>query len=220
MTTRRAPLPAVGILGAVAAAYGFVQWQGRTWGSTRAERRSAMPCDDLVPRPQLCVTHAITVPGPAEKVWPWLVQVGWGRGGWYTPRWVDLLLFPANGPSADRILPDHQHLAVGDLVPDGPPEAQCSFTVVDVVPGQQLVLASTSHLPLSWRLRGLAGVEWTWSFALRPVDDGAGTRLLFRWRANTTPWWLTVLAHAVIVPADYLMSRAMLRGIRSRVPPR
>jgi hypothetical protein len=53
-------------------------------------------------------THAITIAASADAVWPWLVQMGWGRAGWYTYRWVDRLLFPANGPSADQLLSQHQ----------------------------------------------------------------------------------------------------------------
>jgi hypothetical protein len=88
---------------------------------------------------------------------------------------------------------------------------------VDVVPERCLVLRSTSHLPLSWRERGLAGVDWTWAFILHPAHRGGGTRLVFRWRACTAPSWLTVATHALVVPADYVMSRGMLRGIRRRV---
>jgi len=212
---RRRPIRAALVLAGLA--YGLLQWRGRTYGSTYAERHAVMPGDDLVPHPQLSITHATTLPAEPSAVWPWLVQVGWGRAGWYTPRWVDALLFPANGPSAHTILPEHQALAVGDLVPDGPPEAECAFTVADLVPERCLVLRSTSHLPLSWRKRGLAGVDWTWAFTLHPARRGAGTRLVFRWRACTSPVWLTALAQGLVVPADYVMSRGMLRGLRRRV---
>ena len=80
-------------------------------------------------------------------VWPWLVQMGWGRGGWYTARWVDRLLFPANGPSADRIVPELQHLRMGDFIPDGPPDTECGLVVEVLEPNEALVLHSTSHLP-------------------------------------------------------------------------
>ena len=72
----------------------------------------------------------------------------------------------ANAPSADRVLPEHQHLEVGDFIPDGPPETGCGFIVREVRPEALLVLFSTSHVPLSWRVRGLAGISWTWSFVL------------------------------------------------------
>jgi hypothetical protein len=135
---------------------------------------------------------------------------------------VDALLFPDNRPSADRVLTQYQRLEVGDFVPDGPPSSECGFVVHDVRPAEHLVLASTRHLPLTWRQRGLAGVWWTWAFVLTPVDtaSGPGTRLLFRWRARTRPWWFTVGAAALVVPADFVMSRDMLRGIRRRAATR
>ncbi|GAB3766953.1 hypothetical protein FB382_001728 [Nocardioides ginsengisegetis] len=200
----------------LAAGYLALQWLGRTYGTSREERRAAMPGDDLVGRPQIQVTHAITIPAPPARVWPWLAQVGWHRGGWYTARWVDVLLFPDNLPSADRVLDDFQQLEVGDLVPDGRPDTECFFVVRECEPGQRLVLQSTTHLPLSWRVRDRARINWTWSFVLTPEPGGGATRLVFRWRARTRPWWLTLGAHLLIVPADFVMSRDMLIGLRER----
>lgn len=93
---RRAAL-AVGIGAAVESALIHL---GRTYGSTAFERARRIPGDDLVADPVLVTNHGITIDAPPEHVWPWLVQMGWGRAGWYTARWVDRLLFPANGPSA------------------------------------------------------------------------------------------------------------------------
>jgi hypothetical protein len=182
---------------------GHLAWYrlGRTYGSTAAERRAPMPGDELVDCPQVVCTHAATIPAPPERIWPWLVQVGWHRGGWYTPRWVDVLLFPDNRPSADAILEDHQSLLVGDFVPDGAPET---------------LLESTTHLPLSWRRKGTARLHWTWCFVLRRVDGGRATRFVFRWRARTGPWWFTAGAHLLIVPADFIMSRGMISGLYTR----
>jgi hypothetical protein len=199
---------------------GFATWLalhrlGRTYGSTRDERVHPLPGDGLVEDAQIVATHAVTLAARPEEVWPWLVQVGWHRAGWYTARWVDRLFFPRNLASADRIVPELQHLDVGDFVPDGAPDSLCGFVVADEEPHRHLVLRSTSHLPLSWRRRGIAGVDWTWAFVLVPTTGG--TRLLFRWRAHTRPWWLTLGAHAFLLPADYVMSRSMLRGIARRV---
>jgi hypothetical protein len=106
-------------VGAVAAG----QWLGRTAGSTQAERRQVLPGDELVVHPTVVTNHAVTIPTPPDRVWPWLVQMGWHRGGWYTARWVDRLLFPANWPSATELVPELQRpLAVGDRIPDGPPD--------------------------------------------------------------------------------------------------
>lgn len=174
-----------------------------------------LPGDGLVRDAQVVVTRATVLAAPPERVWPWLVQVGWHRGGWYTARWVDRLLFPANRPSATRIRPELQSLAVGDFVPDGPPETGCGFVVEELVPGRHLVLRSTTHLPKRWRDKGIAAAEWSWSFTLTPVP-GNRTRLVFRWRLHARPWWLVAAVRGLVVPADVLMSWSMLRGLRRR----
>jgi hypothetical protein len=200
----------------------FSVWLGlecssRWLGASPRERTQPLPGDDLVRRAQVQFTRAATLSAPPADVWPWLVQMGWGRAGWYTQRWVDRLLFPANRPSADAVVPELQDLAVGDFVPDGPPETECGFVVEALEPARLLVLHSTSHLPLTWRRRGIASVDWTWTFSLRAVDGGRATRLVFRWRSRTSPGWLTAGAQALVVPADWVMSRGMLRGLRLRV---
>jgi hypothetical protein len=86
---------------------------GRTYGSSKEERHTRLPGDDLIPEAEVQTDHAITIDAPPSAVWPWLVQMGWGRGAWYTARWVDRLLFPANGPSADEIVPELQDISVG-----------------------------------------------------------------------------------------------------------
>ena len=93
-----------------------------------------MAGDDIVADPQVVTDHAVTVDAPPEAVWPWLVQMGWHRGGWYTARWVDRLLFPANGPSAVRVVPEFQDRRTGDFIPDGPPESGCGFLVERLEP--------------------------------------------------------------------------------------
>ena len=187
---------------------------GRSYGSTKAERARLLPGDDIVANPTVVTDHAITVDATPGDVWPWLVQMGWGRGGWYTPRWVDRLLFPANGPSARRIQPELQDLKIGDFVPDGPPETKCGLYVEVLEPERALVLHSTSHLPLSWRDR--AELDWSWAFILTPLDEGQRTRYHFRSRWTTSPWWFTAGGLLGIVPADFYMSRGMLRGVRER----
>lgn len=202
-----------GVAAAVAAEMALVHL-GRTYGSTREERAQTLPGDDIVRRPQVVTDHAITIDAPPAAVWPWLVQMGWGRGGWYTARWVDRLLFPANGPSADRIVPELQDVHVGTFIPDGAPETECGLYVEHLEAERALVLHSTSHLPLSWRR--YADVDWSWAFVLTPIDDGRRTRFHFRSRWTTHPWWLTAACWIGLVPADFVMSRDMLRGVQDR----
>jgi hypothetical protein len=81
-------------------------------------------------------------------------------------------------------------------------------------PELALVLRSDSHLPASWRSH--AAIDWSWAFVLTPLDAGARTRFHFRSRWTTRPWWLTLGSRAAVVPADFLMSRDMLRGVKAR----
>jgi hypothetical protein len=198
------------------ATYAVLQVRGRRSGSTRAERTVALPGDELVPRPQLVTDHAATIPAPPAEVWPWLTQMGWHRAGWYTPRWVDRLLFPANRPSLDRLDPALvRDLRIGDRIPDGPP-GTAEYVVARVEPPGLLVLRSTSHLPPGWSARG-ASIDWTWTFRLAPRDGGRTTRLHLRVRGRMSPWWLRLAYLAVIVPAEAVMASGMLRGIGRRV---
>ena len=187
---------------------------GRTYGSSEDERRKRLPGDELVAGPTVQTDHAITISAPPAAVWPWLLQMGWGRGAWYTARWVDRLLFPANGPSADQIVPELQDITIGTFIPDGPPETKTGLHVVELQPERALVLRSNSHLPMSWRER--ATLDWTWAFVLTPVDGGQRTRYHFRSRWVTTPWWFTLGGWLGVVPADFLMSRDHLRGVKTR----
>jgi hypothetical protein len=204
-----------GLLGG-ALGYALLLWLGRTYGSTAAERAMSYPGDEIVLAPNVVTDHAITVDAPPDAVWPWLVQMGWHRAGWYTARWVDRLLFSSNLPSADRIVPELQHTAVGDFIPDGPPEAGCGFIVERLETDSTLVLHSTSHLPAKWRRHRKASLDWSWAFVLNPVDNGRRTRFLVRSRWTTAPWWLTVGGWLAVVPADFVMSRSMLRGVKQR----
>jgi hypothetical protein len=188
---------------------------GTTWGSTPEERRRRLPSDDLVSEPSIATNHAITMAGRADDVWPWLVQTGWHRAGWYTYRWVDRLLFPANAPSATEILPEFQGLAVGDHVPDGPPESGCYFVVDRMEPPHLLVLRSHTHLP-PWPSDAWLDWVWTWSVADLGNDR---VRVHLRTRGVLGPPWLA-LAYRAALWTDFVMARSHLRGLRERVEPR
>jgi len=200
---------------AVVAGYAVLHHLGRTSGSTDAERHARLPGDALVSDPGVVTDHAVTIDAPPEAVWPWLAQMGWGRGGWYTARWVDVLLFPGNRPSAERVHPEWQHLERGERVLDGDPATECWFVVEEVEPPRHLVLHSTSHLPPAVRDRFGAAIDWSWAFVVRPVATGRA-RLHFRTRARLAPRWLSFGYRALLVPADHVMARQMLHGIAAR----
>jgi hypothetical protein len=204
-------------LSAAAALLGYclLYLLGRRAGSTARERRAQLPGDGLVAAPDVVTDHAVTIGAAPEHVWLWLTQMGWHLGGYYTPRWVDRLLFPRNWPSLDRLDPALvRGLAAGDVIPDGEP-GTAWFVVAAVEPPHTLVLHSTTHVPQAWRERLGAAVDWTWAFQLTALP-GPRTRLHLRVRGSTAPWWLTATYHAVLIPADYVMALGMLRGIKHR----
>ena len=201
----------VGLVGVGVGSYAAATYLGATWGSTLEERARVLPTDDLVPDPMVVTNHAITIRGGAEDVWPWLVQVGWHRAGWYTYRWVDRLLFPENRPSADEILPELQGLSVGEHIPDGAPDRECYFVVERMDRPSLLLLHSRSHLP-PWPQD--AWLDWIWTYVLEDRDDEV--RVLLRTRASLGPAWLAAVYRASLW-TDFVMARSHLQGIKSRV---
>lgn len=201
---------------AAAGGYAALYRLGLESGSTAAERARTLPGDELIARPTLVTNHAATLPAPPEEVWPWMTQVGWHRGGWYTPRWVDALLFPDNLPSAEQLDPLLlRNLKPGDTIPDGPPgTAQFVVEVADAP--RTLVLHSRTHLPPEWAEKLRAELDWVWTFSFTPAPDG-GTRMLVRNRGFVKPAWLDLAYRAVIVPADHIMATGMFDGLSRRV---
>jgi hypothetical protein len=185
---------------------------GRHWGATQDEVRRPMPGDDIVPRAKGQTTHAITIDAAPERVWPWLVQMGYHRAGWYIYPWVDRYLWRIDNPSAAQLIPELQDLSLDDIVPDGEP-GTAFYRVAVLDAPHALVLHSTSHIPPP--LRGRMTVDWTWAYELRAVG-ATTTRLTLRVRATFQPWWVRLIYGGMIVPSDSIMARSMLRGIARR----
>lgn len=204
------------VLGATAlGTYAALQALGRVAGSTAGERRAPLPGDHLVDEPQLVTDHAVTIEAPADRIWPWLTQMGWHLGGWYTPRWVDRLVFPENWASLDRLDPHLvRDLRAGDLVPDGPP-GTAEYRVAQADAPHVLVLRSTTHVPPGWTDKYDARILWTWSINLDERPDST-TRVHLRVRGRMSPRWFATLYLAAIVPADFIMAVGMLRGLKER----
>lgn len=188
---------------------------GRVSGSTNQERAPALPGDDLIMSPSLVTNHAATLDAPPKQVWPWMTQVGCHRAGWYTPRWVDQLLFPDNWPSATHLDPSLvRDLRPGDIIPDGPP-GTAQFVVKHADPPRVLVLHSTTRLPPGCADRIGASLDWVWTFTFDPTGPGQ-TRMLVRNRGRLNPKWLDLAYLVTIVPADDVMTRGMFRGLQQR----
>jgi hypothetical protein len=176
----------------------YRHWHLR-WGATDAEVASAMPGDELVPQPSFGATRAITIAAPPEDVWPWIVQLGTGRAGFYSYDLFD------NGarPSAERILPQFQQTRVGDWVPMfSKVNETTAFRVRAFEPGQWLLWAKPHS---------------TWAWTLTPLDGGR-TRLVTRLKARYD--WrspgLALLTVIIFELGDFPMMRKLLLGIRRR----
>ena len=157
--------------------------------------------DTHVTQPSYEATLGVTINTAPADIWPWLIQIGYQRGGLYSYDWLDRLFGYLDAPSADKILLEWQELAVGDEIPIG---RGGSFPVAAVEPFRSLVLAG--HAP---------GVDWSWEFALVPVTP-ARTRLISRNRVRIAGRMRRLLTIAVIEPAAFLMTRKMLLGIKRR----
>ncbi|WP_425955221.1 SRPBCC family protein [Xylanimonas sp. McL0601] len=177
----------------------------QTWGTLAGESDAELPGDGILPRAGVVATRAVGIAPPPRAVWPWLVQLGYGRGGFYSHDRLERMV-GLDIHSADQIEDRWQGLAVGDPVHLAP---QVALRVAELAPNEHLVLEGADSLPGA----AAAPYEFTWAFVLHPV--GAGTRLLVRERYRPTGLSGRVLAEAV-QPVSFVMTAAMLRGIRQR----
>ena len=195
-------LPTVFVILTVAAAYWFPirRWMNE-WGATRPDLARVMAGDSLLAEWTYSGTMAVIVSASPEHIWPWLVQIGYQRGGLYSYDWLDRLFGYLDRPSATRILPEFQHLAVGDVIPlgQGP-----GWPVAVVEVNRALVLD----------MRNMGGLDWVWQFGLYPIDE-TRTRLVSRSRVRAWTLSARLLTHA-IEPAGFLMTRRMLLGLKER----
>jgi hypothetical protein len=186
------------------------------WGATDEEVAAALPGDELVPEPAEQNTRGITIAATPAQVWPWLVQIGADRAGFYSYDWLENLA-GLRIHSAHGIVDDWQQLAVGDVVraDNGTDLTRAGgWYVADVLPEKALVLqmADLAHQRPLRRSEG--GFEFLWTFALVERGDGT-TRLLVRERvAFGSPMVKAVMAPFSVV--SFLMTRRMLLGIKER----
>ena len=209
----------VGAMGAIAYQYLFRPWADR-WGATLDEVYGHLPGDELIPHPKGQYTHAIPFVAPAPSIWPWLMQIGQSRGGFYSYDWLENLL-GLDIHSVNQIVPQFQNLAIGDLVrmhPIGGSE------VAILEPERDLVLYTDPDTQSGRpsKITGVPGADpldfvSTWSFYLRPLDSRS-TRLISRSRGDWNSNRESAIAYGIFLPfVTFIMSQKMLRGIKARV---
>lgn len=196
----------------------------RPWlrqGATDAETTKPLPGDELIPDVLFQATRATTLNASPEQVWPWLVQMGHGRAGWYSlDKWDN-----AGELSATRIIPELQHLAVGDRISDA--TGPFSFTVARLEAPRVLVFRATIH-PVTGRpvdpahvdpnAHGYAAafLDFTWAFVLEPLDAGQRTRLVVRVRyRHQRSRWMRAMLHGYEI-ADAIFAPRMFAGLKAR----
>jgi len=209
-----------------------------SWGATAEEQAMPLPGDDLVPSPIAQATHAVTINAPPQQVWPWLVQIGQGRAGFYSDskfwnRCVDWYYRrlsrhqPGETPvgyhvaAEDRIVAAWQNPQVGDIIADGPP-GTAYYVVRQAEPGESLVLFTDTHLRylLPTRLRGnprlgISG-ELSAGYLLTEPQPGT-TRLIRRMRLRCGPWpFRAYAALIVLIWGEAITARNLLRGVKRR----
>ena len=195
----------------------------RAWGVDPVEAELSLPGDDLIPEPSAVETRGISINAPPQSIWPWLVQMGYERGGWYSFDAMDKQHQPA-----DTILPEFQSLQVGDILPFGPGNG---FRVEAVEPDHALVLyldtalarelmdqaIAEGKIPEQTGRTSFPEFAISWTFFLQRQESGE-TRLIERFRAKTPG---NAAAKAVLGEimgtGIVLMTRKQMMGIKERV---
>ncbi len=188
------------------AAYAFLGRRRQLrWGATAEEVGEALPGDELIPFAELTATRAITIEASADRVWPWIAQLGQGRGGLYSYDALENLV-GCDIHSADRIVPEWQDVRLGDEVRLAP---KVGLRVAVAEPGRALVLRG--GVPMNGTP---PPYDFTWALVLRERPDET-TRLVVRERYGYTYRWAPLLVEPVEA-MSFVMTQKMLRGIRDR----
>jgi len=199
--------PGLAILGGTALSIylRFIRPWHLRWGASDEELQRPLPGDDEIQQPLYATTRAVTIKAQPADIWPWLVQMGYQRGGLYSYDWLDRLFGILDRPSADRVIPEFQHLQVGDVIPLG---AGPSWPVKAIEPNQSLlILLKDPRNPE-------CGVTWVW--ALYPLDE-RHTRLVSRVHGRLPLTLGGIFLLLLLEPAAFMMERKMLLGIKQRV---
>jgi hypothetical protein len=197
--------PALGVATGLVAYMAAIHPWADHYGATAADVARAMPGDEIIAQPSSYSTRATIVHAPVDAIWPWLVQMGQDRAGFYSYDWLERLA-GADIHNADRIVPEWQHLAAGDLMRtyrDVQGREPLGWIVTHVEPYRALVVRSRAS-------------DWSWSIVLEPIDPQR-TKVIVRtrtdWRKHSL--WMTPL-DIFGEPAHFIMEVGVLRGVKRR----
>lgn len=178
------------------------------WGASKYEMGQTLPGDELVNKPIINTTRAITINNSPEKVWPWVVQLGLHRGGWYSYDSIEKALGAGDfldGHAADRVIPELQHLKIGDRIEIAPNNG---LTVTQLEPCIVMLLHERVEQPF---------INWTWVYYLEKIDNEK-TRLIIRTRieSDSTSIGALIATYVIMEPGAFIMERKMLKGFKAR----
>jgi hypothetical protein len=202
-----------GVATAVAAYWFAVRPWHLTWGATEADVSRRWPGDDLVPNPRTRAVRAVAIEAPAERVWPWIMQIGRDRGGFYSYTWLENLI-GADIRNVYELIPSLPDRRPGDTVWMGPEHrfgGEARMVVGATVPGRAMVLVNPDDAERV--LQGGAAVEGVWSFVLDPLS--AATTRLVMLSVSGEPVRFGRLSQLVFwEPAHFVMERRMMLTIK------
>ncbi len=216
-SARSTPLGLTGVftgLGAVVAGYWFTvrPWHLR-WGATDADLARRWPGDELVPNPRTRAVRAVTIAAPSETVWPWIMQIGRDRGGFYSYSWLENLI-GADIHNVDRLIPGLPERRPGDTVWMGPEEkfgGEARMVVAAIVPGRAMVLVAPGDAASV--LEGGLAAEGLWSFIVDPVSVNRSRLVMLS--VNGEPVRFGRLSQLVFwEPAHFVMERRMMLTLK------
>ncbi|MCP4130048.1 MAG: hypothetical protein GY754_03420 [bacterium] len=186
------------------------------WIATQKERNLVLPGDDLLPEVKGSSTHAITIEASRETIWPWLLQMGCDRAGWYSHDFLD----NGRNPSAEEIIPELQDVKEGDILPNRPGSTE-GFEIIKLDKPELFALGAYLEIPkfntIPWQEKlPRKYMRSTWLFVLQERDKDR-TRLLVRARGVIYPWYWRILLGYCMAPAHKVMQRKQLLNLRERV---
>jgi hypothetical protein len=186
----------------LAAGFSYLRPWVPAWGSTEEERARAMPGDELVPPPLIVTwTHGLTIRAAPQAVWPWIIQMGDVRGGFYSYTFIENFIAPEEYRNAERIIPELQDPAAGTAMIGE------ILRMREIQPNRHLLAAFE-----------LPEVQMSWLWALYPQGPQR-TRLVVRMRGHSeleAPGLLMSVAGFFVNYGGFVMERRMMRGIKDR----